>query len=167
MDLLDFDAQPLYYDDPAPEVVWTLLEEAADGYAEGASDAPLARAEALAPESLAVLVALYRNHFYRHRLIEARAVAERALGVSALRLGCPRDWRALTPEWMAAFAAGEAMTLLRFHLMALKALAYLDLRLGQVGQGTALLEHLSGLDPKDRLGARALLDAVRPVPSST
>ncbi|MEW6765265.1 MAG: hypothetical protein AB1344_05695 [Pseudomonadota bacterium] len=162
MDLLDFEAQPLYYDDPLPEGVWDLLEEAADGYAEGASDAPLARAEALAPDALAVLVALYRNHFYRHRLAEARAVAERALAVSATRLGCPPDWRALSSAHVAGFGAGPAMTLLRFHLMVLKALAYLDLRLGNNTQGAALLEHLAGLDPQDRLGARALLDAVRP-----
>ncbi len=161
MDLLDFEAQPLYYDDPLPEGVWELLEKAADGYAEGASEAPLARAEALAPEALAVLVALYRHHFYRHRLVEARAVAERALAVSAARLGCPPDWRALSAEHLTGLGAAQA-TLLRFHLMVLKALAYLDLRLGNAPQGIALLEHLATLDTKDRLGARALLEAVRP-----
>ena len=161
MDLLDFDAQPLYYDDPLPSEVWVLLDAAANAYAEGASDEPLARAEALAPESLAVLVALYRNHFYRHRLEEARAIAVRALTVSAARLGWPADWRELSPEQAAEQRAGAGMTVLRFHLMTLKALGYLDLRLGRVVQGCAALEHLTRLDPLDRLGAGALLDAAR------
>ena len=161
MDLLDFDAQPLYYDDPLPFEVWELLEAAANAYAEGAADAPLARAEALAPESLAVLVALYRNHFYRHRLDDARTVALRALSVSAARLGWPADWRELTLEQVAQQRAGTGMTLLRFHLMTLKALGYLDLRLGRTEQGCAALEHLSRLDPLDRLGAGALLDTAR------
>ena len=161
MDLLDFEAQPLYYDDPLPDAVWALLDEAANAYSVGGSDAPLARAEALAPESLAVLVALYRNQFYRHRLQEAHAVAERALAVSAARLGWPADWRLLTPEHVAAQNAGANMTVLRFYLMVLKALGYLDLRLGRTTQGCAALEHLTTLDPKDRLGAGALLDAAR------
>jgi hypothetical protein len=161
MDLLDFDAQPLYYDDPLPDEVWALLDEAANAYSENGSDVPLAQAESLAPESLAVLVALYRNHFYRHRLQEAHAIGERALAVSAARLGWPVDWRLITPEQVAAQAAGETMTVLRFHLMVLKALGYLDLRLGRTAQGCAALEHLTKLDPKDRLGAGALLDATR------
>ncbi|MEW5837825.1 MAG: hypothetical protein AB1717_03215 [Pseudomonadota bacterium] len=160
MDLLDFDAQPLYYDEPLPEGVWALLDEAAERYAEGGSDAPLAHAEALAPEALAVLVALYRNHFYRHRLAQAHAVAERALAVSAARLGWPADWRELDAEHVLAAPASN-MTILRFHLMALKALGYLDLRLGRAELGLARLERLMRLDPQDRLGAAALRETAR------
>ncbi len=160
MDLLDFDPQPLYYDEPLSDEVWALLEAAAEGYAEEASDAPLARALEQAPESLAVWVALYRNHFYRHRHSESLSVVEQVLALTTRRLGlsAPQDGPALA----ACLAKPDApMILLRFHLMALKACAYLLLRLGQVGAGMALLEMLMELDTHDRLGVHSLLDVAR------
>ena len=71
MDLLDFDPEPLYFDDPLPPEVEALLRAAADGYAEDEAEAHLMRAYFLAPEQLTVLVALYRYFYYRHALDEA------------------------------------------------------------------------------------------------
>jgi hypothetical protein len=61
-----------------------LAEAALREAGEHRGDAPramaaLMRAQALAPEHPAVLIALYRHHFYGHRLGPARDVARRAL----------------------------------------------------------------------------------------
>ena len=53
------------------------------------SMAALMRAQALAPEHPAVLIAFYRHHFYGHRLGPARDVARRALVAGAQALGLP------------------------------------------------------------------------------
>jgi hypothetical protein len=39
--------------------------------------------------------------------------------------------------------------------------AYLQLRLGNLPEGRAILEKILSLDPKDRLGAAALLEVCR------
>jgi hypothetical protein len=75
-----------------------LAEAALREAGEHRGDAPramaaLMRAQALAPEHPAVLIALYRHHFYGHRLRPARDVARRALVAGAAALGLPTCWR--------------------------------------------------------------------------
>jgi tetratricopeptide (TPR) repeat protein len=159
MDLLNFEGQELYFDEPLDETVQALIAAASESYGEGSAEAPLLEAQSLAPHSLTVLVALYRFYYYQHRLEEAIEIAEQALDITARDLALPRDWRRLS-ELHIAHAALTSMGSLRFHLLCLKAEAYLLLRLGREEDGKAILRKLLELDGNNRLGARQLLDVV-------
>lgn len=119
--------------------------------------AALMRAQSLAPEHPAVLIAFYRHHFYGHRLMLARDVARRALLVAARALGLPGVWREV-PKQPLAGARHDAAT--RFFLFVLKGYAYLSLRLDDAVEARDALALLRALDPDDCVGA-ALLEAVR------
>jgi len=71
VDLLSFDAEPLYFENPPSEEVVQLLQQAAEDYSDGKAEADLQRAYQLAPNHLMVLVSLFRYHFYQHRFAEA------------------------------------------------------------------------------------------------
>jgi len=115
------------------------------------------RAQALAPEHPAVLIAFYRDHFYGHRFAAARDVARRALVVAARALGLPPLWRQ-APDLALAGAATDPRT--RFFLFLLKGYAYLSLRLDDFSEARDALDKLRGLDPDDCVGG-ALLEAAR------
>ncbi len=119
--------------------------------------AALMRAQALAGEHPAVLIALYRYHFYGHRPRPARDVARRALVVGAAALGLPTVWREVPAQALAG-ARYDAAT--RFYLFSLKGYAYLSLRLDEETEARDALALLRALDPDDRVGG-ALLEAVR------
>ncbi|PEQ11862.1 hypothetical protein B2G71_14855 [Novosphingobium sp. PC22D] len=118
----------------------------------------LFEAERIAPDHAAVLIALYRFYFYKGRLTEAldvaRACVEKALKLNVLG----DDWRKVEPD-DAPFGRWEAL-LPRFFLFSLKGYAYLSLRLGMVEQGRAAAEKLLALDPRDRIGAKVLIDVL-------
>jgi hypothetical protein len=160
MDLLDFEAEALYFDDPLPEDVAELLDEAAGAYAEQRAEQPLLRAYFLQPEHLTVLVALYRYYYYQHRYPDAFLVAVRAMDTVARQLELCCDWQTLTPQTLAG-AVTRSMTLTRFYLMALKGSAYLKLRMGAAEEGLARLEKVAELDADDRIGVRSLLEIAR------
>ncbi|MDO9314386.1 MAG: hypothetical protein Q7T97_07570 [Burkholderiaceae bacterium] len=119
--------------------------------------AMLMRAQTLAPDHPAVLIAFYRHHFYGHRLGPARDMARRALRVGALALGLPPVWRDVPPRPLPG-AKVDART--RFYLFALKGYAYLSLRLDDGVEARDALAQLRRLDPDDCVGG-ALLEAVR------
>lgn len=134
------------------------LREASSARGDAAREgAALMRAQTLAPDHPAVLIALYRNHFYAQRLQPARAVARRALAVAAAALGLPDVWREVPHAALpgARFDAGT-----RFYLFSLKGLAYLSLRLGDQSEARDALALLRALDPDDRVGG-ALVEGVR------
>jgi len=158
MDLLDFDAQDLYFEEALPEPAQTCLNQAAATYGESGAEDWLQRAAVLAPEHPMVLVALYRFFYYQHRLTEALGIAERVLRLFAQRLNLPQDWRVLT-----AAQLDVEITALRFYLLALKGAGLLELRLGQTASAIARLEKVAELDRLDRLGARALLEVAQTV----
>ena len=160
MDLLDFEAGQLYFDLPIDSQAKLAIEEAAKFYGEDRAEQQLLRAYFLEPEHPLVLVALYRNFYYQHRLSDALRVAERVLQTSARRLGLPDDWRELDESGFAN-GAMESMTLLRFYLLALKGAGYLELRLGEYQSALARLQKVADLDENDRLGAEALIDVAR------
>jgi hypothetical protein len=155
----DFDAAVLGL--ALPPLVEQALQEAGAhrGDLNDASGAmaALMRAQALAPEHPAVLIAFYRYHFYGHRLAMARAVARRALAVGAHALGLPAVWREV-PKVPLAGARHDPRT--RFYLFVLKGYAYLSLRLDDPVEARDALVLLRALDPDDCVGA-ALLEAVR------
>lgn len=157
MDLLHFDPEPLYFEDPLPEGVLALVEQAGERYGTPEAEQALERAAEQAPDHLLVLVARYRYHFYRHQMAEAETVVRHAIAISGGRIDLPADGRGLaSPEVVAAGAI--SMTLTRFYLSAVKALAYIRLRLGDISGAIALLQPLVRIDDADRLGSRVLLD---------
>jgi hypothetical protein len=157
MDLMDFEGEKLYFEESLPPEVETLLQHAGDLYGDGEAEPPLLEALRLAPESLNVLVAMYRYYYYRHRLEDALNIARLALSVTARRLKVPTDWSLLTAAHIGQ-SGPVAMALVRFHLLSLKAEAYLQLRLGRPAEGKAILAKLLELDSHNRLGARQLLE---------
>ena len=152
----DFDAAVLGLALP-PAVEQALREAGANRGDPVRAMAALMRAQALAPEHPAVLIAFYRHHFYAHRLAVARDVARRALVVGARALGLPRVWREV-PRQALPGARHDART--RFYLFVLKGYAYLSLRLADPVEARDALALLRALDPDDCVGA-ALLEAVR------
>jgi hypothetical protein len=116
----------------------------------------LLQARAMAPHHPATLIALYRFHFYGHRLREAREVAREALGIArgALVPGHPDPVAADLPPITDEQARFDAAV--RFYLFTLKGFAYLNLRLGDIEVGRAALTELQRLDPQDRVGGAML-----------
>ena len=162
MDLMDFEGGQLYFEESLPPDVETLLQQAGELYGDGEAEPLLVEALRLAPESLNVLVAAYRFYYYQHRLNDALNIAGLALAVTSRRLEIPADWNVLTSAHVSQ-AGPAAMALVRFHLLSLKAEAYLLLRLGRTMEGRAMLLKLLELDSHNRLGAKQLLEVAETV----
>ena len=162
MDLMDFEGEQLYFEESLSNDVETLLQQAGELYGDGEAEPLLVEALRLAPESLNVLVAAYRFYYYQHRLQDALNIAGLALAVTSRRLDIPADWNGLTSAHISQ-AGPAAMALVRFHLLSLKAEAYLVLRLGRSAEGRAMLEKLLELDSHNRLGAKQLLEVAESI----
>lgn len=139
-----------------------LAEAALRAAGECRDDAPramaaLMRAQALAPQHPAVLIALYRHHFYGHRLAPARDVARRALYIGAQALGLPEVWRQVPRQ---PLDGAKDNPRVRFYLFTLKGYAYLSLRMDDAVEARDALALLRHLDPDDCVGG-ALVEAVR------
>lgn len=160
MDLLDFDGEAMYFDEPVTPEVGRLLSEAGECYGEEAAEQRVLLAYFLQPEHPTVLVALYRYFFYRHRYREALIAADRAIAIAAARLGLPADWRALRETDMAR-SVPVSMSLTRFLLLALKGSGYLLCRLGDPAGALRRLDKVAEIDTSDRLGISALRSMAR------
>ena len=164
MDLLDFTAEAMYFDEPQDPEVVALLERAAEHYGRGPDDptaeAALLRAYFLAPEDLTVLVALYRFFYYRHAYEDALTVADRAIAGTARRLDVPARWQVLSEDDLGR-AVLVSMTLTRLLLMALKGAGYLLLRLDRPAEALARFEKVAQIDTSDRLGLASLIQLAR------
>ncbi|MGB1109605.1 MAG: hypothetical protein ACPG4N_04585 [Gammaproteobacteria bacterium] len=170
MDLLKFETDGLYFEEPGSPEVAALIEEAAEAYGDPACEALLLRAYLLEPRNLNVLVGLYRFYYYQHRLTDTVLIAERTLFVAAELLGVPAlSWSDLTLEQL-NLETPSAITHLRFYLFALKGAGYLKLRLGDTETGLAMLQKVRSLDENDRLGAgelsRVITHKPRAVPNN-
>ena len=161
MDLLkELDGSDCYFEESLTDEVKQLLDAAAASYSEEeGAEMLLLRAFLRAPESLTVLVGLYRFYFYRHRLADALEVADRAMALSGKAIGLASGWAELRPEDFDRLAAGK-VTMGRFYLFALKGAGYMNMRTGRIELGTAQLRKVRELDPEDRLGASVLLNVV-------
>jgi tetratricopeptide (TPR) repeat protein len=163
VDLLSFDAEPLYFDNPPSEEVVQLLQQAAEDYSDGKAEADLQQAYQLAPEHLMVLVSLFRYYYYQHRFPEALDITQKTRDVVRHKLRLPEDWRTLSERQL--FDGHEHnMVMVRFYLLCLKGEAYLYARQGEVEKSIPMLEKVAALDTKDYLGAGALLAVVRNSP---
>ncbi len=160
MDLLDFDAKEMYFEQPLSPQAEKLIAEAARQYGEETAEHSLLHAYFLEPEHLTVLVALYRYFFYRHRYPEALIVADRAIAVTATQLGLSTDWRTLSKGDLER-AVSVSMTLTRFLLWALKGSGYLKLRLDDAQRALERFEKVMEMDTSDRFGMQELLELAR------
>lgn len=160
MDLLDFEAQDLYFEQEEPAAVTELLKQASGDYAEGEAELPLLKAYFLAPQSLNVLVALNRFYYHQHRLEEALTATEKALQIVRAQLNFPQQWQDLSPELMASVPT-EQLTQLRLYLFSLKSSGFLNMRLLRLDLSQQIFEKLVELDNKDRIGAAGLLELVK------
>ncbi len=160
MDLLDFEAQDLYFEQEEPAAVTELLKQASGDYAEGEAELPLLKAYFLAPQSLNVLVALNRFYYHQHRLEEALTATEKALQIVRAQLNFPQQWQDLSLELMAAVPT-EQLTQLRLYLFSLKSSGFLNMRLLRLDLSQQIFEKLVELDNKDRIGAAGLLELVK------
>ncbi len=157
MDLLDFEAQGLYFEQADVAGVKELLAEAAENYSDGDAEFPLLRAYFLAPQSLNVLVALNRFYYYQHRLEDALTSTHRALAVIRAPIDFPEQWQDLQQQHIDN-APSELLTQVRLYLFTLKAIGFLTMRLHRLEQSRQILEKLVSVDSKNRIGAQALLD---------
>jgi hypothetical protein len=131
--------------------VTALIEQAAGLYEEpDRALALLERARAAAPRHPAPLIALYRFHFYGHRLEQARVVGEDALTIARAALGI--NFGDVPPSEDAT----RHDAAVRFYLFVTKGLAYLNMRLGELDEARVLLKALRHLDPKDVVGGGLL-----------
>lgn len=154
---MDFDAAVLG-GGLAPEVQALIAEAGVwRGRDEARAQDLLLQARALAPSHPATLIALYRFHFYGHRLPQAREVAIDALRIARTALEPHADaadvlmLHGTVDDEQARFDAA-----VRFYLFSLKGYAYLSLRLGDLDQGRQALSALRRLDPQDRVGGGVL-----------
>lgn len=156
VDLLDLGDEGLYFEEPCSPEVEALIARASGLYGEPEAEHCLLRAYFLAPRQLYMLVALYRYYFYQHRLEDALIVAERALEVTAERLGLAGGWACLGPVSLGE-AVMRSMGLLRFLLLALKGSAVILLRLGRLDEARTRLSKIAEVDQRDALGVEPLL----------
>lgn len=161
MDLQDFQGQLMYFDEPLPDGVDELLQQASEAYGEGNAEWYLLQAYGIAPGNMTVLVALYRFYYYQHRLAEAVDVAFQVMSGVAPTIGFPESWEKLRFEHL-AYGVMESFTRVRFYLLALKGAGYMNLRLGNIAEGVRMLNKVVEFDSHDRLGAQALLRAMGP-----
>jgi tetratricopeptide (TPR) repeat protein len=159
MDLLDFDAQGLYFEEPDVAGVKEMIATAAENYATGEAELPLLKAYFLAPESLNVLVALNRFYYYQHRLEDALYATLKAMAVIRPLIDFPDDWRDLQQSHIND-APADLLTQVRLYLFTLKAIGFLNMRLNKLDMSQSIFEKLVGLDSKDRIGAKGLLELV-------
>ncbi|MCG6942802.1 MAG: hypothetical protein LJE69_16315 [Thiohalocapsa sp.] len=162
MDLLDFTADEMYFERPLPPAAAALIHEASEHYGDDADAAErcLQRAEALAPDDLTVLVALYRFYFYQRRYPETLAVADHCITIAARELGIQEDWHLLDHASF-GHAVQQSMTLTRFLLLAMKGAGYVLLRMNRPAEALARLECIAAFDEHDRLGLADLLSWAR------
>lgn len=159
MDLLQFDAQDLYFEQEDSAEVQVLIKVAAELYGNGDPELPLLQAYLRAPESLNVLVALNRFYYYQHRLEEALLISEKALRLILAGIEFPEDWQQLQMSHISE-APRQNMTRIRLYLFTLKSIGFLNMRLERLELSRGIFEKLVALDDRDRIGAKGLLELV-------
>ena len=160
MDLLDFEAKDLYFEQEESAEVTQLLWQASTSYAEGEAETPLLKAYFLAPQSLNVLVALNRFYYHQHRLEEALLATEKAFQLVTAQLNFPLQWQDVNLDLITEVPP-EQLTQLRLYLFILKSSGFLNMRLLRLDLSEQIFEKLVELDSMDRIGAKGLLELVK------
>ncbi|GLU32212.1 hypothetical protein WKR88_08185 [Trinickia caryophylli] len=130
-----------------PESIRHLIDSVR-GAARDEIGAALWAAVLCAPRSLPAYYLLYKFHAAAGELAQAHQVATKALAVAAEQASLASDWRMVHADAADFSMPGPA----RFWLFTLKALAFINVRLGERDVARALVGKLRALDPADRLG---------------
>jgi hypothetical protein len=146
-----------HYADLDPRAERALRAAGLSWHDEVEAERLLAEAERIAPAHIAVVVANYRYHLYKHRFQDARRYAERCLSLSSAEVGLPEDFRAVKST-DADFAASDPRV--RFWLLALQAYGYVLLRCERQVDGMGALNKVVELDRNDQTKTRALVDVI-------
>lgn len=160
MDLLDFEANDLYFQQEDSAEVEALIKQAGDNYADGSAELPLLQAFLRAPDSFNVLVALNRFYYYQHRLEDALVISKRFLMLVCQRIELPEDWEQLSMDMIAAIPK-EKLSWVRTYLFTLKSIGFLNMRLYRLDISQNIFEKLVAVDSEDRIGAKPLLSLVK------
>ncbi len=115
----------------------------------------LLQAREAMPESLEILVALYKLYAYSNRFDQSLALIRCVLAAAASREGFDADWRRLDSDSAAWFPAEGAV---RHYLYAMKAMGFVSLRKGDLATANAVLARLATLDPRDQVGGSVVLE---------
>ena len=91
---------------------------------------------------------------------EPITIAERTLEDTGRGLGFDGHWSDATLALLGA--TPENMAKVRYYLLALKAAGLVCLRMGYTAAGRVRLNKVIEMDSEDRLGARALLQVIKP-----
>ncbi|MGR9085838.1 MAG: hypothetical protein ACU841_02050 [Gammaproteobacteria bacterium] len=159
MDLLQFEAGELYFEQEDSPEVQRLILNASECYGMDEAELSLLKAYLRAPESLNVLVALNRFYYYQHRLADALLISEKALTLIRQSLHFPEDWRHLEKTHLTG-APEDLRVRIRLYLFTLKSIGFLNMRMKNLALSRTIFGKLVALDDKDRIGAKGLLDIV-------
>ena len=155
MDFLDFEHHDLYFDEPLDVNDEELLNRAANLYPSKVTEQILLELQTRIPQSLTVVVALYRFYYYQHRYQDALYIAARAMAISGAKVGLEGSWNSLTRDHIGK-GVFVSMGLVQFYMLSLKASAYLLMRVGEIAQAHERLKKIVELDPADQFGAAFL-----------
>ena len=160
MDFLDFDGKDLYFDSPTSKEVEDLINKASILYPDEKAELCLLRCFLAEPENLSVHVSLYRYYYYKHDYVAALKVAERTLESAGKALGYLGNWKDMT-EGNLMRGLLVSMGLTRYYMHALKASAYVLMRIDDLQQAVQRLEKVNEMDTENQFGAEELLQIAR------
>lgn len=153
-ELLAFNEGKLFFSSSLPYKVRLLMQDAINHYGETSrAEASIREALAEVPDSLEVLVALYKFYFYKKRLVEAESIVYLTLRKAAEQSGFSADWRILTSA-DADWNRSEGPQ--RVFLFTLKALAFIRLRLSDYAECRQILDKIQELDRDDLIGSSVI-----------
>lgn len=160
MDFLDFDGKDLYFDSPTSKEVEELINKASILYPDEKAEQCLLRCYLAEPENLSVHVSLYRYYYYKHDYNSALKVAERTLETAGKSLGYLGNWKDLSQgNLMRGLLVSMGLT--RYYLHALKASAYLLMRIDDLEQAVQRLEKVKEMDSENQFGVEELLQIAK------
>lgn len=162
MDLHDDEVRQLYFDELVPLGVEELIRSAAEQFSPASTESCLLKAYEMAPNSLTVLVSMYRFYYDQRRYLDAIHVASKAMTEVAPLISFPDHWSDITFNDLAN-GVMSSFSLVRFYLLALKANAYLHLQINQIADAIRMLNKIVEMDAHDRLGAKVMLQSLGPV----
>ena len=152
MDFLDFENHDLYFDEKMSAEDDLLLKKAADEYPSKQSEGILQDLQSRLPDNLTIIVALYRFYYYQHRYHDALDISARAMDISAEMMGLDIHWKEISEQHLGE-GVFVSMGLIRFYMLALKASAFILMRINETEKAHARLKKIIELDPADQFGA--------------
>jgi len=155
MDFLDFENHDLYFDEAMSSEDDLLLKRAANEYPSKRTEEILLDLQARLPDNLTIIVALYRFYYYQHRYQDALDISARAMEISANMMGLDLHWQEISEQHLGE-GVFVSMGLIRFYMLALKASAFILMRINETEQAHERLKKIIELDPGDQFGAEFL-----------